>query len=373
MLCAAHVVVFIALVQLFALADGGGWFDKSKMSASELRQAAAGALDSASDLADAGIKGFGRAAKRVQQSAAEVAKDVDADAIKLGLYSTVERAPDRLKRAAADAADATHKLAKSSISALETTVKDISPRVQEQGTKLAGALRNTVQEISPHVQRHAAEMQRQAGEHIQKLGRVAKQAKNTIMTGAREAVWREACGSDPCQNSGTCVIGAVTRESYTCVCAEGWAGSNCDQQLACLSSPCLNGGSCTEEPGSNIESTRSAFSCSCTDLFEGDMCGRHVPSLWSVGDCALHLVLAVVSALVCFQYAPSIYSRALPAAAKAALAGALTQSRDYAVDITPSASLTCSSDGTGDQGKTAATSGDCEHSFRDTCPYTQTG
>ena len=137
--------------------------------------------------------------------------------------------------------------------------------------------------------------------------------------------------------------------------------------------PLLNGGSCTEEPGSNIESTRSAFSCSCTDLFEGDMCERHVPSLWSVGDCALHIVLAV-SALVCFQYAPSIYSRALPAAAKAALAGALTQSRDYAVDITtPSASLTCSSDGSGDQRKAAPTSGDCEHSFRDTCPYTQTG
>lgn len=34
------------------------------------------------------------------------------------------------------------------------------------------------------------------------------------------------CASNPCQNGATCHNG---RDSYTCTCAGGWTGTNCDQ------------------------------------------------------------------------------------------------------------------------------------------------
>lgn len=37
----------------------------------------------------------------------------------------------------------------------------------------------------------------------------------------------EACSSLPCKYPATCVDGATTDE-YTCVCTEGYSGTNCD-------------------------------------------------------------------------------------------------------------------------------------------------
>lgn len=37
----------------------------------------------------------------------------------------------------------------------------------------------------------------------------------------------EACSSLPCKYPATCVDGATTVE-YTCVCTEGYSGTNCD-------------------------------------------------------------------------------------------------------------------------------------------------
>ena len=44
----------------------------------------------------------------------------------------------------------------------------------------------------------------------------------------------DLCSSAPCQNSGTCV--KVGDTSYRCVCANGYRGSNCEQeeQSECL-------------------------------------------------------------------------------------------------------------------------------------------
>lgn len=38
----------------------------------------------------------------------------------------------------------------------------------------------------------------------------------------------DLCSSVPCQNSGTCV--KVGDTSYRCVCAEGYRGSNCEEE-----------------------------------------------------------------------------------------------------------------------------------------------
>lgn len=37
----------------------------------------------------------------------------------------------------------------------------------------------------------------------------------------------EACSSLPCKYPATCVDGA-TADEYTCVCTEGYSGTNCD-------------------------------------------------------------------------------------------------------------------------------------------------
>ena len=35
----------------------------------------------------------------------------------------------------------------------------------------------------------------------------------------------DECASDPCQNGGTCEDG---ENGYTCTCADGWEGDNCE-------------------------------------------------------------------------------------------------------------------------------------------------
>ena len=57
------------------------------------------------------------------------------------------------------------------------------------------------------------------------------------------------CGHFPCQNGGTCVPrnNSSSSNKYSCDCAQGYEGYNCDQQIDyCreLNKNCLNGGTC---------------------------------------------------------------------------------------------------------------------------------
>lgn len=69
------------------------------------------------------------------------------------------------------------------------------------------------------------------------------------------------CAATPCQNSGTC---AANGSDYTCACAPGFTGKNCEVDVDdCASSPCVNG-DCTD--GVN------QYTCACAPGFEGKNC-----------------------------------------------------------------------------------------------------
>jgi len=60
-----------------------------------------------------------------------------------------------------------------------------------------------------------------------------------------------------CQNNATSYLN-VGQE--LCVCAPGYTGTVCDQQIdECLSSPCQHGGSCTDAVDN--------YTCDCSNLF----------------------------------------------------------------------------------------------------------
>lgn len=47
----------------------------------------------------------------------------------------------------------------------------------------------------------------------------------------------------PCKHGGTCTN--TGQGSYTCTCAEGYSGTNCEEEIDdCIHHPCLNGGTC---------------------------------------------------------------------------------------------------------------------------------
>ncbi|XP_072030540.1 uncharacterized protein [Amphiura filiformis] len=70
------------------------------------------------------------------------------------------------------------------------------------------------------------------------------------------------CDSDPCQNGATCEDGA---DSYTCFCASGWTGYNCEHAVnECDSDPCQNGATC--------EDGISLHTCVCSLGWTGDNC-----------------------------------------------------------------------------------------------------
>ncbi|XP_071838865.1 IgGFc-binding protein-like isoform X2 [Apostichopus japonicus] len=71
------------------------------------------------------------------------------------------------------------------------------------------------------------------------------------------------CSSDPCQNGATCTDGEFG--DYTCECAPGFEGTNCDIAPApCSSEPCENGAMCTDGEGD--------YTCECPPGFEGKNC-----------------------------------------------------------------------------------------------------
>jgi hypothetical protein len=75
------------------------------------------------------------------------------------------------------------------------------------------------------------------------------------------------CESSPCQNSGVC--SEACRE-YTCVCADGFEGPNCEFVAVdeCDQAPCQHGGTCID--------LYQARTCSCAAGYGGDDCGQRV-------------------------------------------------------------------------------------------------
>jgi Notch-like protein len=72
-----------------------------------------------------------------------------------------------------------------------------------------------------------------------------------------------ACASDPCANGGTCADGADN--TYTCTCAGGYSGTNCQIAAACTPNPCHNAGTCAPL-------SADTFECSCPAGYSGPTC-----------------------------------------------------------------------------------------------------
>ena len=69
------------------------------------------------------------------------------------------------------------------------------------------------------------------------------------------------CEEGPCQNDGICVNGD---DGYTCECAPGYTGSDCELEIdECENNPCVHG-ACTDGIG--------GYTCACEPGYEGTQC-----------------------------------------------------------------------------------------------------
>ena len=76
----------------------------------------------------------------------------------------------------------------------------------------------------------------------------------------------DECSSVPCLNGGTCFDHTF---AYSCVCAKGYAGYNCEANPnECASSPCMNSGTCTD--------LVNAYECTCGAGWSGGHCELEV-------------------------------------------------------------------------------------------------
>jgi hypothetical protein len=107
-----------------------------------------------------------------------------------------------------------------------------------------------------------------------------------------------ACDPNPCLNGSTC---ADSGFSYTCTCAPGWTGINCETNInECVSSPCVNGAcidkvngyQCVCQPGwTNMNCDVDINEClsspcvhgNCNDMVNGYSCA--CDSGWTGTNC----------------------------------------------------------------------------------------
>ncbi|XP_052811038.1 neurogenic locus notch homolog protein 2-like isoform X3 [Mya arenaria] len=72
----------------------------------------------------------------------------------------------------------------------------------------------------------------------------------------------DECLTSPCDNGGVCTDQIA---DYSCECATGWSGKNCDVNPDdCSPNPCQNGGACTDG--------LATYTCACVAGFEGVDC-----------------------------------------------------------------------------------------------------
>ncbi|XP_078661795.1 uncharacterized protein LOC144905857 [Branchiostoma floridae x Branchiostoma belcheri] len=97
------------------------------------------------------------------------------------------------------------------------------------------------------------------------------------------------CAAPTCARWSPCVHGTCTdgnNGTYTCVCENGWEGTNCDHGSDdCLSSPCVHG-TCTDGVAS--------YTCSCENGWTGNNCDQDIDECasnpcWLGGTCLDHV------------------------------------------------------------------------------------
>ena len=124
----------------------------------------------------------------------------------------------------------------------------------------------------------------------------------TVLEGGNCDLDFDECASEPCENGGRCVQSNYTSSiekygieiygSYSCVCADGYAGGlceydfiveydadcaidldgNCDVDVdECSSNPCKNGATCSDST-SNPEVPAHAYRCTCVAGFANGLC-----------------------------------------------------------------------------------------------------
>eukprot|EP01043_Picozoa_sp_COSAG02_P014699 COSAG02_NODE_610_length_19566_cov_39.049622_14_plen_2310_part_01 len=83
----------------------------------------------------------------------------------------------------------------------------------------------------------------------------------------------DECSSSPCEGANATVVHQCVEgdDSYSCLCAPGWAGENCEEDFdECASGPCFNRAQCNQDIGVD------AFSCTCADGWQGELCERDI-------------------------------------------------------------------------------------------------
>jgi hypothetical protein len=87
------------------------------------------------------------------------------------------------------------------------------------------------------------------------------------------------CQDSPCRNGGTCLFRPFQRSglpAYSCHCARGWAGLQCNVDLdECASFPCQNEGVC-KESSSDPNVPNGQFICECVEGWTGNTCTNDV-------------------------------------------------------------------------------------------------
>ena len=79
----------------------------------------------------------------------------------------------------------------------------------------------------------------------------------------------DPCGSNPCQNGGTCALaGGGSCSFHVCSCPGCYTGANCEiLQNPCNNHACQNGAACQAVPGSC-----SQYQCVCQGCYSGQFC-----------------------------------------------------------------------------------------------------